>query len=140
MTGMKPVSVARIFVALLALLLTLPGAFGQTNAPAAVTHLKAPEAAKLVEKGGVTVLDLRTPGEFSTTHIAGAKNLDCMAADFATQLEKLDRNQTYLIHCASGRRSTNALPQFDKLGFKHVVHLDGGLRAWEAGKNPVTKN
>jgi rhodanese-related sulfurtransferase len=112
----------------------------KTNAPAAVTHIAAKEAAKLVEKGGVTVLDLRTPKEFATSHIAGATNIDCQAGDFADRLGKLDREQPYLIHCGSGRRSTNALPEFEKLGFKHIIHLDGGLKGWEAAKNPVAQH
>ena len=97
------------------------------------------EAAKLVAKGDVTVHDVRTPGEFAASHIAGATNIDCQAGDFTNRLEKLDREKTYLIHCGSGRRSTNSLPKFEKLGFKHVIHLDGGLRAWEAAKQPLTK-
>ena len=111
-----------------------------TNGPSAVIHMRPDAAAQLLAKGGVTVLDLRTPSEYATNHIAGATNLNCQAADFSTQLAKLDRDQTYLIHCASGRRTTNALPEFQKLGFKHVIHLDGGLRAWEAIKYPVTKD
>ena len=73
--------------------------------------------------GGVTVLDLRTPGEFVAGHIAGATNVDCRAQDFAARLEGLDRNQPYLVHCGTGRRSTNSLPEFAKLGFKQIIHL-----------------
>ena len=110
-----------------------------TNATAAVTHVQAKEAAKLVEKGEVTVIDLRTSKEFAASHIAGATNIDCQADDFAARLEKLDREKSYIIHCGSGRRSTNSLPKFEKLGFKHIIHLDGGLKGWEAAKNPVEK-
>ena len=115
-------------------------ALAQSYAPVKVTHVQAKEAAKLVEKGGVTVLDLRTQKEFTTSHIPGATNIDCQADNFAAQLEKLDREKPYLIHCGAGRRSTNSLPQFEKLGFKHVIHLDGGLKGWEAAKQPVTKD
>jgi len=111
----------------------------KTNAPAAVMHVQSKEAAQLLASGGVTVLDLRTPKEFAAGHIAGATNIDCRAGDFAARLEKLDRENPFLVHCASGRRSTNALPEFEKLGFKHIIHLDGGLKGWEAAKNPVEK-
>jgi len=115
-------------------------ACGQTNIPAKVTHVQALEAAKLVEKGGVTVLDLRTPKEFAASHIPGATNIDCQADSFAALLEKLDPERPYLIYCGVGRRSTNSLPQFEKLGFKHLIHLDGGLKGWESAKQPVTKD
>ena len=105
-----------------------------------ITHADAKEAAKLVAKKEVVVLDVRTPGEYSAGHIAGATNLDFQASDFSERLTKLDREKTYLVHCASGGRSTKALPQFSKLGFKRVVHLDGGIKAWQAAGNPVEKN
>jgi len=136
---MKTRSVLVASVLILSLFGSSARADEQTNAPATVTHVQAKEAAKLVEKGEVTVLDLRTPKEFTTSHIASATNIDCQSSDFATRLEKLDREKPYLIHCGSGRRSTNSLPEFEKLGFKHIVHLDGGLKGWEVAKNPVEK-
>jgi rhodanese-related sulfurtransferase len=113
---------------------------GGTNATASVTHVTPQQANKLIQQGGVTILDLRTPVEFSGGHIAGATNLNCSAKDFPSQLTGLDRQGTYLIHCASGRRSSNALGEFRKLGFAKVIHLDGGLKAWESEKLPVIKD
>ena len=111
----------------------------EKGSPANVTHADAKEAAKLVAKKEVVVLDVRTPGEFSAGHIGGATNIDFQSGDFSERLAKLDREKTYLVHCASGGRSTRALPQFSKLGFKRVVHLDGGFKAWQAAGNPVEK-
>lgn len=135
---MKTKSLVCRVAGLLTLLVSLLAAVGQTNAP--VKHVQAQEAAKLVEQGKVTVLDLRTPKEFAVCHIPGATNIDCQAGDFAARLDKLDRAKPVLIHCGSGRRSTNSLPQFEKLGFKQVIHLDGGLKGWEAAKQPVVKD
>lgn len=112
----------------------------QTNSAASVTHIQAGQALELVKQGGVIVLDLRTPKEFAGGHIVGATNVDCTADGFEKRLESLERGKTYLIHCASGRRSTNALPVFEKLGFKRITHLDGGLKGWEAAKQPVVKD
>lgn len=127
-------------------LLTLISSLGSARAdekekaaPTKVTHADAKEAAKLVGKKEVVVLDVRTPKEFSAGHIAGATNIDFQAGDFAKRLAKLDREQTYLVHCAVGGRSTKALPQFSRLGFKHVIHLDGGFKAWQAAGNAVER-
>lgn len=109
------------------------------NAAGAVTHANAREAANLVAEKNVTVLDVRTPKEFATAHIAGATNMDFSADDFANQLGKLDKEKAYLVHCASGGRSTRSLPRFEKLGFQHIIHLDGGIKAWQAAGNLITK-
>lgn len=104
-----------------------------------VKNVDAKEAAKLVASGKVTVLDVRTTEEFADGHIAGATNINFMAKDFAAQVGQLDRNKTYLLHCASGGRSKRCLPQMKQLGFKEIIHLDGGMAAWEEAGNPVAK-
>lgn len=103
-------------------------------------HVDAAGAAQLLkETKDVTVLDVRTAEEFKDGHLAKAKNIDFRSKDFAEQIGKLDRNKTYLVHCGSGKRSTDSLPAFKKLGFKSVVHLDGGMSAWQKAGNPVEK-
>lgn len=111
----------------------------ETAATGTIEHVDAPGAARLLERSNLTVLDLRTPEEFAVAHLAGARLVNYNSPDFAQELARLDRSRTYLIHCASGRRSTAALEKFRELGFQHVIHLDGGLRAWQAAGLPVVK-
>jgi len=115
------------------------GPVASTEALPAVEHVDAAGAAKLVNAGGVVVLDVRTPREFTAGHIKGAKLIDFKKADFAAQLGQLDRKQKYLVYCAVGGRSTQSLGTCQKLGFTNVVHLDGGYSAWAAAGNPVEK-
>lgn len=125
----------RFFLALaLALLCNVTFAEDKT-----VTHVDAQAAKKLVMEGKVTVVDVRSPDEYKEEHIAGAKNVDFFAEDFSKELEKLDKAKPYLIHCASGKRSTSSLKTFEKLGFKNLFHLDGGFNAWKEAGNPVEK-
>ena len=104
-----------------------------------VEHVDADGAAKLIADKKAVVLDVRTPKEYEAGHIAGAKLIDFNAADFAKKLGELDKNKTYLVHCAAGGRSTKSLEVFKKLEFKSVVHLDGGFKAWEKAGKPVEK-
>lgn len=102
-------------------------------------HVKADEAAKLIAGGGVTIVDVRTPGEFKDGHIKGAENIDIMSGDFEARLARLDKTKPTLVHCQGGGRSTRALPVFEKLGFTHLIHLDEGFGGWEAAGKPVEK-
>lgn len=106
---------------------------------ATVKHVKAAQAQKLVAGQKVIVLDVRTPKEFQANRIAGATNINFRSPDFERKLAALDKNQTYLLHCATGNRSVQALPVFKKLQFKSVIHLDGGIRDWEKAGLPVEK-
>jgi rhodanese-related sulfurtransferase len=91
------------------------------------------------EEGKVVVLDVRTADEYNGGHIAGAKNIDFTENDFAEKAGKLDKSKPYLVHCASGRRSTASLEVLQKLGFKSIYHLDGGFKGWEKAGKPVEK-
>lgn len=110
------------------------------SSAAAVEHVDAVKAAGLLATNDeVVVLDIRTPEEFSQGHIKDARNVDFYEDDFEANLAKLDRDQTYLVHCASGGRSGKSLEAFERLGFKSIVHLDGGYRAWvDAGQSVET--
>lgn len=101
-------------------------------------HLLAQQAAQWLKTDkNVVVLDVRTPAEFRTGHLKNAVNVDYTALDFEQQLARLDKAKPYLLHCAVGGRSTKALPVLQKLGFRDVRHLDGGLQAWQSAKLPV---
>jgi len=111
----------------------------QKTADSSVKHVGPNEAQKLIADKKVIVLDLRTPGEFKAGRIAGATNIDFLAPDFEARIDQLDTNKSYLVHCASGGRSTHSLPVFHKHHFELLYHLDGGIKAWEKAGLPVEK-
>ena len=76
--------------------------------------------------GSGIVLDIRTPGEFQRGHAPGALNIDFYEADFADELDKLDKSESYFIYCNSGNRSGRSLATFRELGFESVYDLAGG--------------
>ncbi len=121
---------------LASLLLMTSALAAETNL---VHHVNAVEAQKLVAAKKVVVVDVRSPGEFAAGHIAGATNINFHSADFAQAISGLDTNRSYLVHCAVGGRSTQALPKFEKLPFQSIYHLDGGIKAWEKAGLPVEK-
>ena len=77
------------------------------------------------------VLDVRTPGEFSEGHLAGAVNVDLLAPDFAARLSAMDRGKSYLVYCRTGNRSTKAVHTMEQLGFRTVYHMRDGIVGWE---------
>ena len=78
------------------------------------------------------ILDVRTPGEYASGHIAGAMNLDYYSKSFRTTLNQLDKSKTYLIYCHTGRRSGLTLDLMRDLGFSEAYDIEGGIAAWKA--------
>ena len=55
------------------------------------------------------------------------------------EINKLDKNKTYLIYCRSGNRSRGALSVMVELGFRAVYHLSVGINGWVEEGFPITK-
>lgn len=105
-----------------------------------IEDIDAKQAASLIsENKELKVLDVRTAWEFKGGHIQGASLIDATAPDFEDKVSKLDRQQSYLVHCASGGRSKNAIAIMKKLGFQNVYHLESGFNGWKAAGKPVAK-
>lgn len=94
----------------------------------------------LAEKNAdITVLDVRTPGEFRQGHLRGARNINYFAPDFDQEVAGLDPDKPVLIYCRSGVRSASAVSTLEKAGIKKVYNLLGGILAWEGARLPVEK-
>lgn len=78
------------------------------------------------------LLDVRTPEEYGTGHIAGARLVDFHSPDFQARVAALPRKETILLYCRSGNRSGQALRMMQEMGFADVRHLTGGINGWLA--------
>ena len=85
------------------------------------------------------VLDVRTQKEYDAGHIPGAVLIDFNSPDFEKKVAALDKEKTYLVHCAAGGRSAKASAKMSGLNFKSVYNLEGGMRAWEKAGNKAEK-
>ena len=95
---------------------------------------------RLVTQPDIVVLDVRTASEYAEGHIAGAVNIDVNGQNFLKEVQqRLDTAQTIAVYCRSGRRSANAATILAKEGYK-LVNLEGGIMAWQAEGQPVTRD
>lgn len=103
------------------------GASGMTIEDVEVSELLSADGSDHV------VLDVRTPEEFNAGHIPGAVNINIDGADFAGAVGALDRDTTYVVHCAANvpqGRSERAMSVMQELGFARLKNMVGGIGAW----------
>lgn len=96
----------------------------------AVTRITPDEARRLLAAGPVTIVDVRTPGEFTTLgHLAGARLLpvDLIAAGPAVLP---DDGTPVLVYCEHGVRSAWACEVLAEAGLAAIHDLVGGMAAW----------
>lgn len=119
-------------------------ALGQVQAPvqsaakAAPQELTPSEFQRIAALGTHQLIDVRTPQEFSTGHIAGAINIDWTAANYEASFSRIDASRPVLLYCHSGGRSEQALEHLLGKGYR-VQHLEGGIAAWRKAGFVVVK-
>lgn len=89
--------------------------------------IRSSEAHEMVSKGA-RLIDVRSPAEFATTHIDGARNIPVSEIGGRTkELRPLDR--PIILYCASGTRSAMAARTLRSAGFSNVYNL-GPMSNW----------
>jgi rhodanese-related sulfurtransferase len=123
------------FVLLVLLFLFGTKSFAQTAVNDSIQVLSITQFEKMAAKKKSKIIDVRTPEEVAEGHLANASTLNFLNPDFASQAATLNKKGTYLLYCRSGSRTRKAADAMQKMGFKHVYMLEGGITAWkEAGK------
>lgn len=85
------------------------------------------------------VLDVRTPGEFETAHIAGAYNVPLdLLREHRDEISKHLDDEVVLV-CRSGQRAAQAEESLRNAGLTNVHILDGGILAWEVAGFAVNR-
>jgi hydroxyacylglutathione hydrolase len=102
-----------------------------------IESIPVEDFAQQYQKGQVDhLLDVRKPTEFLSQHLSDAENFPL---DFINNnMDKLDRKQTYHIHCAGGYRSMITASILKARGFEKVVDIEGGWKALEKSDLPMT--
>ena len=88
--------------------------------------------ALLRDEPALRILDVRTPGEFESTHIRGAYNvpLDTLP-EHAREIGAMTGAPVVLV-CQSGQRARKADDALRAVGMSNLHILDGGMNAWIA--------
>lgn len=93
-------------------------------------HLK--DADSLPRDGSVTLLDVRTPGEYSRGHIEGFKNIP--VDELREHLDEIEKEKPVYVICQSGLRSYIATRILEGNGYE-AYNFSGGFRFYDAVMN-----
>ncbi len=93
------------------------------------------ELAERIKNGTAAILiDVREPNEYAYARIPGAV-LKPLGGIYQWAHE-LDKDQEYVLLCHTGSRSFQAAYMLERMGFKHVYNLRGGIDDWSRRVDP----
>ena len=93
---------------------------------------------KLDRKETFLLIDVREESEFAKDHLPGAIHLGrgIIERDIETRVPDLDAPM--VLYCGGGFRSALSADNLQKMGYRSVLSMDGGIREWREKGLPLT--
>jgi len=85
------------------------------------------------------LVDVREESEFAKDHLPGAIHLGKGIIERDVEARVPDLNAEIVLYCGGGFRSALAADNLQKMGYTHVISMDGGIRDWREKGYPLTK-
>src|SRR6266511_2215384 len=104
-----------------------------------ITEISPQDAATKSKSGEAVIVDVRGKDEWDEEHIPNATHLSRGTIKLEIEEKVPDRNAMIICHCGGGGRSALAAESLQKMGYKNVRSLAGGLKAWKAAGLQTTK-
>jgi rhodanese-related sulfurtransferase len=103
-----------------------------------ITEISPPDAAAKFKNGEAVIIDVRDKEEWDEERIPGATHLSRGTIELDIEEKVPDRDAMIICHCGGGGRSALAAENLQKMGYKNVRSMAGGLKAWKATGLPTT--
>ena len=123
----------------------VPPADVVARAKATIKECTVTEAKKSVTPETL-LIDVREPAEFQRGHLPGAIlsprgllefEIHGLVERTATDSSVAPEHRDIVLYCGTGGRSALAAETLDRMGYRNVRSMDGGLVAWAAAQLPI---
>jgi len=104
-----------------------------------IAEISPKDAATKLNSGDAVVIDVRDKDEWDEAHIPGATHMSRGTIELDIEEKVPDPNALIICHCGGGGRSAVAAETLQKMGYKNVRSMAGGLKAWKAAGLTMTK-
>ncbi|MDW7653785.1 MAG: rhodanese-like domain-containing protein [Nitrospiraceae bacterium] len=100
-------------------------------ARARVKECTVAQAKERLDRGEVPhFLDVREDHEFAKDHAKGARHLGKGIIERDVETLISDKEAAIVLYCGGGYRSALAADVLQQMGYRNVVSMDGGIKAW----------
>ena len=103
-----------------------------------ITEISPTEAAAKSKSGEAVIIDVREKDEWDEEHIPEAIHMSRGTIELDIEEKVPDSDAMVVCHCGAGGRSALAAENLQKIGYKNVRSMAGGLKAWTAAGLPTT--
>src|SRR2546423_5536041 len=104
-----------------------------------ITEISPKDAATKSKNGEALIIDVRENDEWDEEHIPEAIHLSRGTIELDIEEKLPDTSAMMICHCGGGGRGALATHSLEKMGYKNVRNMAGGLKAWKDAGLATTK-
>jgi rhodanese-related sulfurtransferase len=109
-----------------------------SEARARVREISVEEVKRKLEAGEkFHFIDVREDHEWEKDHAAGAKHLGRGIIERDIEVQIPDHDAEIVLYCGGGYRSALSADNLQKMGYRNVLSMAGGIRAWREANYPL---
>jgi rhodanese-related sulfurtransferase len=110
------------------------------DAKSRIKEITVDEVKQKLDTGGKFLLvDVREESEFAKDHLPGAIHLGKGIIERDIEARVPGLNTPMVLYCGGGFRSAMAADNLQKMGYRNVLSMDGGIRVWREKNLPLTR-
>ena len=106
------------------------------DAKSRILECDVDQARSSMESGAV-LIDVREDNEWEAGHAAGAVHMGRGVIERDIVQKYPDKDQELVLYCGGGYRSALAADMLQRMGYRRVLSMDGGWKAWKDSGAPV---
>ena len=84
-------------------------------------------------------VDVREDSEWAVDRAAGARHLGRGVLERDIEAAIPDHDAPIVLYCGGGFRSALAAETLGRMGYRRILSMDGGIRAWREAGYPIEK-
>jgi rhodanese-related sulfurtransferase len=84
------------------------------------------------------IVDVREESEYAKDHLPGAIHLGKGILERDVEQRVPDADAEIILYCGGGFRSALSADALQKMGYRNVLSMDGGIRVWREKNFPLT--
>lgn len=85
------------------------------------------------------LIDVREESEYAKDHLPGAMHLGKGILERDIEVRVPDPNTPIVLYCGGGFRSALAADNLQKMGYRKVLSMAGGIRGWREQRLPLER-
>jgi rhodanese-related sulfurtransferase len=86
------------------------------------------------------LIDVREESEYAIDHLPGAIHLGKGILERDIEVRVPSPNTPMILYCGGGFRSALAADNLQKMGYRNVISMAGGIRGWREKGLPLVKD